>query len=207
MWCVALSLEQAGLPYDVVSIPQLTDGELNQVVDAFPKLRRAATNAVLRKLFLNPYLLDKAARMQWPEDQPLPDNVRKDMRKRVLQVIVKIPKADSGGFLELVDRACTPDRDDPTGGDLVELLLEGLNGVFACRDFPDAMIRLAENRYYLSEDELETRERFDHPLALEPIFGIRHNLHIDFYPPSAIRGPFLPLLQSHPEKGSISSCA
>ena len=72
--------------------------------------------------------------------------VCKDMRKRVLQVIVKIPKADSGGFLELVDRACTPDRDDPTGGDLAELLLEGLNGVFACRDFPDAMIRLAENR-------------------------------------------------------------
>jgi hypothetical protein len=127
--------------------------------------------------------------------------VRKDMRKRVLQVIVKIPKADSGGFLELVDRACIPDRDDPTGGDLAELLLEGLNGVFACRDFPDAMIRLAGNRYYLSEDELETRERFDHPLALEPIFGIRHNLHTDFYPPSAIRGPFLLLLQSHPEKG------
>jgi hypothetical protein len=127
--------------------------------------------------------------------------VRKDMRKRVLQVILKIPKADSGGFLELVDRACTPDRDDPTSGKLAELLLEGLNGVFACRDFPDAMIRLAENRYYLSEDELETRERFDHPLALEPVFGIRHNLHTDFYPPSAIRGPFLPLLQSHPEKG------
>jgi hypothetical protein len=127
--------------------------------------------------------------------------VHKDMRKRVLRVIVKVPKADSEGFLELVDRACTPDRHDPAGGDLAELLLEGLNGVFACRDFPDAMIRLAENRYYLSEHELETRERFDHPLALEPIFGIRHNLHTDFYPPSAIRGPFLPLLQSHPEKG------
>jgi hypothetical protein len=127
--------------------------------------------------------------------------VHKDMRKRVLQVIVKIPKADRGDFLELVDRAGTPDRDDPGGGDLAELLLEGFSGVFACRDFPDAMVRLAEKQYYLSEDELETRERVDHPLALEPIFGIRHNLHTDFYPPSAIRGLFFPLLQSHPEKG------
>jgi hypothetical protein len=50
-------LEHGGLPHAVVSIPQLTDEELNEAVDAFPKLRRPATNAVLRKLFYNPYLI------------------------------------------------------------------------------------------------------------------------------------------------------
>jgi hypothetical protein len=81
-------LEHAGLPHAVVSIPELTDGELNQAVDAFPKLRRPATNTILRKLFHNPYLLDKAARMQWPEDQPLPRDER-SFRTKVWRELVR----------------------------------------------------------------------------------------------------------------------
>jgi hypothetical protein len=83
-------LEHAGLPHAVVSIPQLTDGELNQAVDAFPKLRRPATNAMLRRLFHSPYLLDKAARMQWPEDQPLPQDERSSRRKVWRELVRRI---------------------------------------------------------------------------------------------------------------------
>ena len=74
-------LEHAGLLHAVVSIPPLTDSELNQAMDAFPKLRRPVTNTALRKLFHNPYLLDKAVRMEWPEDQPLPQDERNFQRK------------------------------------------------------------------------------------------------------------------------------
>ena len=81
-------LEHAGLPHAVVSIPQLTDEELNQAVDAFPKLCRPATNAMLRRLFHRPYLLDKAARMQWPEDQPLPQDER-SFRRKVWRELVR----------------------------------------------------------------------------------------------------------------------
>lgn len=124
-----------------------------------------------------------------------------DMRKRALQVIAKIPKADGEAFLELVDRACTCDRDDSAACDFAELLLKGMNGVSACRDFPDAIVRLAESRFCLSERELHTQRQFDYSIAIEPIFGIRDSVRIDFVLPSAIRGPFLPLLQSHPQKG------
>ena len=104
-------LEHAGLPHAVVSIPQLTDEELNQAVDAFPKLRRPATNAMLRKLFHNPYLLDKAARMQWPEDQPLPQDERSFRRKVWHELVRKdhrnvhaLPQRREQAFIEIALR-------------------------------------------------------------------------------------------------------
>jgi hypothetical protein len=104
-------LEHTGLPHAVTSIPQLTDEELNQVVDAFPKLRRATTNAVLRKLFHNPYLLDKAARMQWPEDQPLPQDERSFRRKVWHELVRKdhrnvhaLPQRREQAFIEVALR-------------------------------------------------------------------------------------------------------
>jgi hypothetical protein len=131
----------------------------------------------------------------------LDDYGHDDMRKRVLQNIAKIPEAQGKAFLELVDRACTSDRHDRAAHNLAGLLLEGMNGYAACRDLPDAMIRLAESRYYLFEGELRTRRLSDYPPALEPIFGMQRNLHNNFIPLSAMRGPFLPLLQSNPQKG------
>jgi hypothetical protein len=124
-----------------------------------------------------------------------------DMRKRALQVITKIPKADSDAFLELVDRSCARDRNDRAADDLAELLLKGTSGVFACRDFPIAIMRLAESRFCLGDQDLRTRRRFNDSIATEPIFGIRDHLGTSFFPPSAIRGPFLPLLRNHPQKG------
>jgi hypothetical protein len=131
----------------------------------------------------------------------LDDYGHNNMRKRALQVVAKIPKADSEAFLGLVDRACTRNRNDRPAQDFAELLLEGMNGGFACRDFPDVMVRLAESRFCLCEEDLRTESWFDYSPAIEPIFGIQHNLHTDFFPPSVIRGPFLPILQSHPQKG------
>jgi hypothetical protein len=124
-----------------------------------------------------------------------------DMRKRALHVIAKIPKANSDAFSGLVERACRRDRHDHTAQKFAELMLEDVNGVFACRDFPDAMIRLAESQVYIFERELRSEGRFDYTREIEPIFGIRYNVRFNFFPPSAIHGPFLPLLHSHPEKG------
>ena len=73
-----------------------------------------------------------------------------NMRKRALQVIAKIPKADSDAFSGLVERACHAIGMTALPSDFAELLLEDMNGGFACRDFPDAMIRLAESQFCLS---------------------------------------------------------
>jgi hypothetical protein len=124
-----------------------------------------------------------------------------DMRKHALQVLVKIPRADSDAFLGFVDRACTRNRNDRAADDLAELLLEGTNGVFACRDFPNAIMRVAESRFCLGDQDLHTRRRFNGSIAIEPIFGIWDHLDTSFFPPTAIRGPFLSLLHSHPQDG------
>jgi hypothetical protein len=131
----------------------------------------------------------------------LDDYGHDEMRKRALQVVAKIPKADSEAFLGLVDRACTRNRNDRAAHDFAKLLLEGMNGVCACRDFPDAMVRLAESQFCLCEEDLHTERWFDYRHEIEPIFGIRDNLHTTFSPSTAIRGLFLPILQSHPQKG------
>jgi len=133
--------------------------------------------------------------------QYLGDYGHDNMRKRAMQVIAKIPKADSDAFLELVDRACTCNWDDCTARDFAALLFKDMHGGFACRDFPDAIVRLAESRFCLREEELHTERRFNRSMEVDLIFGIQPNLRFDFFPPSAIRGPFLPLLQSHPPKG------
>jgi hypothetical protein len=104
-------------------------------------------------------------------------------------------------ILALVERACRRSPNDHAADALAKLLLEDMEGLFACRDFPDAMIRLAESRFCLCEEDLHTERWFDDSIEIEPIFGIQHNLRFNFFPPSTIRGPFLPLLQSNPQKG------
>jgi hypothetical protein len=44
------------------------------------------------------------------------------------------------------------------------------------------MIRLAESQFCLSEAELPAERRFKYTRQIEPIFGIRHNLHSRFFP-------------------------
>lgn len=133
---------------------------------------------------------------------PSLDNYHNEQhRKRVLKVVAKIPKAASALFLQLVDRATAKDRHDRAAHDLAELLLENMEGCAAARDFPDAIIRLAQSRFCLPEgDEGSRRDFFPRSIELEPFFGLRGNLHFDYFPPSALRGPFFPLLRSHPQE-------
>lgn len=77
---VASFFGQMGLPYSIIDVPPLSDNELIEVESAIPKLARPLANQKLRKLLRNPYVLDKAARMPWPEDEGLPDNEREFRR-------------------------------------------------------------------------------------------------------------------------------
>ena len=123
-----------------------------------------------------------------------------DLRKRVLTVISKIPRADEAAFQDLLERGCALKRDDLVASDFVEILLPGFNGFFACRDFPQRMVQLTTARYCLSDQDLK-RDSYPSGLDIEPCFGIRDHTMSDFFPASAIRGPFLRLLRSHSEAG------
>ncbi|MBI3818880.1 MAG: ATP-binding protein [Planctomycetes bacterium] len=126
---------------------------------------------------------------------------RDELKKPTLRVILKIPKADSEGFLGLLARASAQKRDDRVGWDFADLLLQGIDGTFTCRDFPDGMIHLAQRAFLLTEDDRNEAAADDHGVDMGPFFGIKSMLDSDFFPASAHRGPFLPLLRFHPEKG------
>ena len=93
----ATFLEYAGLPHSVFNIPLLDDAELNQAIAEIPKLKRPNENPALHKLFLNPYILDKAARMNWPESAKLPEDER-SFRSKVWKEIIREDDKAAGGM-------------------------------------------------------------------------------------------------------------
>ena len=79
-----------------------------------------------------------------------------DLRKRVLKIIARVPRADEEGFAGLVklalDRAT---RHDSLPRDFAEILLYGVEGVPACRGFPEQMAQLALLWCCLTDADLE----------------------------------------------------
>jgi hypothetical protein len=124
-----------------------------------------------------------------------------DMRKRVLGVIAKIPRAQAGGFKELLRRGRTHGREDRVIAEVADILLNGFDGWYACRDFPREIARLAKAHLLLSKRDLRS-DRDDYgSTTIEPSFGVRPHTDHDFFPASAMRGPFFPLLRNHPRVG------
>jgi len=69
-------LDRAGLGHAVVTVPDLDDVELLEVQEVNPGLARPLGHPVLRPLLRNPYILDKASRISWPDTQSLPQTER-----------------------------------------------------------------------------------------------------------------------------------
>ena len=126
-----------------------------------------------------------------------------DLRKRVLKVIARVPRANGEGFDELIKRALDrATRRDSLSRDFAEVLLYGIEGVPACRDFPEQMAQLTLSWCCLTDSDLERMAGHYGGLpGIEPEFGLPGFLSLDFFPASAIRGPFLTLLRHHPEVG------
>ena len=122
-----------------------------------------------------------------------------DSRKRVLRVIAKIPKADAARF-EAILRGTVKkgERRDPIAEDFREIIFSGVDGMPAARDLPELVVSVAADYLLASEEDLR-RDRYSRSsLGLETHFGIKEGLRDDFFPPSAFRGPWIPLLRHHP---------
>ena len=130
------------------------------------------------------------------------DNYRsEESRKRALRVIAKIPKADSTRF-EAVLRGAEREgqRRDRIAEDFRHILFCGVEGMPAARDLPELIVSVATDYLLASEDDL-SRERYSgRSLDLETYFGIKEGLRHDFFPASALRGPWIPLLRYHPRE-------
>jgi hypothetical protein len=69
-------LAAASLRHKVVDVPPLTDDELAEVTAAHESLSIPLSNSALRQVLRNPYVLDKALRIRWSIDRPLPESER-----------------------------------------------------------------------------------------------------------------------------------
>jgi len=122
-----------------------------------------------------------------------------DARKRTLEVLLKIPRAVPR-FRGLIARAETCDRRDYAASELADLILGSVSVGYVCRDFPAEVISLVNARLRLTDAD------FDHEyhlsaLEVSQVFGIREHGVSDFFPASALQGPFGALLRSHPREG------
>ncbi|MGH7865128.1 MAG: AAA family ATPase, partial [Candidatus Binataceae bacterium] len=123
-------------------------------------------------------------------------------RKRVLQVIAKLPKADPGRFeAALRDHIEEDERRDPVAEDFQELIYAGIDGMPAARDLPDLIVAVGADYLLASEEDItEERRGAYRSLDIDLYFGIKEGLRHDSFPASAIRGPWAHLLRSHPGK-------
>lgn len=130
------------------------------------------------------------------------DNYRyEEPRKRVLKVIAKIPKADVNRF-EAVLRGAVKEgqRRDRIADDFREILFAGVEGMPAARDLPELVVSVATDYLLASEDDLRRGHYSRSSLDLTTHFGIKEGLRHRFFPASALRGPWIPLLRYHPRK-------
>lgn len=122
-----------------------------------------------------------------------------DARGRVLKIIAKIPKADPARF-EATLRGTQEEEGerDRVAEELQDLLLTGAEGMPAVRDLPQLIVSVAAEYLLASEEELR-RDGYQHySLEVDLHFGIRDGHRHDFFPASALRGPWLCLLRQHP---------
>jgi hypothetical protein len=122
-------------------------------------------------------------------------------RKRTLEVIAKIPNADRAGFLALLHGSEDRDgRDRPTE-DFRTIIFASLGGIPAARDLPAAVIEVARNFLFCSDDDVTHEWSFAYDIHFELRFGIKYGRTLDYFPASGYRGPFLSLLRFHPGEG------
>lgn len=125
-----------------------------------------------------------------------------DMRKRTLTVIAKVPRGDENAVKALIDRSIAEENRNGLADEVSEIVLGGIDGWPACRYLPEEIMRLAKARFLLLEADSDPGDwRRGSSLNIEPVFGIQEHTDFHWFPASAIRGVFLPLLRYHPRQG------
>jgi hypothetical protein len=128
------------------------------------------------------------------------DHSHEAERKRTLQVIAKIPKADREKFHGLLSMSRTRGRErNQIAEELQDIVFAGplYESFPAARDVPGILTDALRNHLLCTENDLR-RQGFQSPLDdIELYFGLRPPLRHGYFPASAYRTPILPLLRRH----------
>ena len=121
--------------------------------------------------------------------------------KTILQIIARIPHANAQCFASLLQECRDRERQGLGPDHLLRIIFVDVHGMPVARDMPDLAISAAKDYLLCPEPSLQSEWVYERHIGLEPLFGLKTTRHLDFFPASALRGPFLPLLQHHPYQG------
>lgn len=123
-------------------------------------------------------------------------------KQRVLSLISRVPKVVESLFKDLVSRAQVTSRrrEDPDAELFAETLLKPFQTMSACRDFPNEVIELCLSMWKAKHTP-DSDDFYSGLREVDSVFGLSENLRHDFFPESALQGPFKHLLLFHPALG------
>ena len=116
-------------------------------------------------------------------------------------MIAKVPNADRERFAGLLRDSRADEERDDTAEDFRKIIFEDMHSMPAARDMPVLIVSAAKDHFLCSEGDLQSEWNYGFPTELEILFGIKAFRSHDFFPASACRGVFLPLLSYHPHEG------
>ncbi len=130
----------------------------------------------------------------------------KEMLERIASVLVAAPQAIPTEFEQLLNSTLRTksDRRDYRTEIIQKKLLASLECWTACRSHPNALASFAAKTWKIEgslprKPQGETDYGFSHDM--DGHFGLRTGMEFEYYPASALQGPFLGLLQSHSDVG------
>jgi hypothetical protein len=120
------------------------------------------------------------------------------VRKRVLKVLAKVPKADPARFEAALRGTVQDERPrDRIGNDFRWIIFSGLDGMPAARDLPNVIIPIASDYLLASEKGRSANPYGGMSMGVERYFGIKEVRSHDSFPASGLRGPWIHLLRYH----------
>jgi hypothetical protein len=123
-------LESASVGHSVAPVSLLDDEELNKVEAVHPTLVRPLGNVAMRRILRNPYVLDKALKIPWSEERPLPQSER-EFRALFWREIVRVDHLIAGGM---------PHRREDTFVQIALRRAQALTQYAFCRDLDPEVV-------------------------------------------------------------------
>ena len=120
--------------------------------------------------------------------------------KRTLKVIAQLPNCDPKRFTQLMKGDQTNDNMDHLSEQFRKIVLWSMEGMPACRDFPEIVIDTLRNEMMLIEEDLQDVWSLGSSRDIYARFGIKDRISSQCFPPSAYHGPFIHLFRYHPQR-------
>jgi len=122
----------------------------------------------------------------------------KDELKRIASIILAVPQAIPSDFESLVRAELQRDTHSHRSEILEKKLLTSFECAQACRFYPGLVSAFAEKKWGLDQPP---QRQHSYSANMDEHFGLPTGWRFEFFPASALQGPFWALLQNNPAEG------